>query len=226
MDIIIQQFHKKITSELEKQIEKIFIEGNSDITEVINTLKDCLDELGSNIIKNFLEECDQRIKESTERKKNWVVQQTGMKKTLITVFGEVKYFRVYYKSKGDKGFTYLLDDIVGIERYQRMDNGLTAKIIELASDHSYQKSADLAVKNLKISRETVKKQDKKAGRDRQSRIRRKKDKKKKVKRLYVEADEDHIALQHGNKKTISRLIYVHEGLERVNKTRNKLKNVK
>ena len=53
MDIIIQQFHKKVTSELEKQVEKIFIEGDSDITEVINTLKDCLDELGSNIIKNF-----------------------------------------------------------------------------------------------------------------------------------------------------------------------------
>ena len=163
MDIIIQQFHKKVTSELEKQVEKIFIEGDSDITEVINILKDCLDELDSNIIKNFLEECDQRIKESTERKKNWVVQQTGMKKTLITVFGEVKYFRVYYKSKGDKGFTYLLDDIVGIERYQRMDNGLTAKIIELASDHSYQKSADLAVKNLKISRETVKNKIRKLG---------------------------------------------------------------
>ena len=69
MDIIIQQFHKKVTSELEKQVEKIFIEGDSDITEVINILKDCLDELDSNIIKNFLEECDQRIKESTERKK-------------------------------------------------------------------------------------------------------------------------------------------------------------
>jgi len=86
-----------------------------------------------------------------------------MKKTLIKVFGEVKYFRVYYKSKGDKRFTYLLDDIVGIKRYQRMDNGLTAKIIELASDHSYQKSADLAVKNLKISRETVKNKIRKLG---------------------------------------------------------------
>ncbi|MCF8008304.1 MAG: ISLre2 family transposase [Halanaerobiales bacterium] len=226
MDIIIQQFYEKVTSELERHVEKIFIEGDGDITEVINTVKENLDELGCNIIKEFLEECDQKIKKSTERKKNWVVQQKDMKKTLITIFGEVKYLRVYYKSKGDKGFTYLLDDIVGIERYQRMDNGLTSKIIELASDHSYQKSADLAVKGVKISRETVKNKIRKLGKIDNRELEEERKEKKKVKRLYVEADEDHIALQHGAKRTISRLIYVHEGLERVNKTRNKLKNVK
>jgi len=116
MDTIIQHFYEKITSELEKEVENIFIEGKVDITQVINTVKDNLDELGCSIVKEFLERCDTKIKESKERKKHWVVQQKGMKKTLITVFGEVKYFRVYYKSKGDKGFTYLLDDIVGIER--------------------------------------------------------------------------------------------------------------
>ena len=226
MDIIIQQFYEKVTSELEKQVEKIFIEGDGDITEVINTVQDNLDELGCNIIKEFLEECDQKIKESTERKKHWVVQQKDMEKTLITVFGEVKYFRVYYKSKVDKRFTYLLDDIVGIKRYQRMDNGLTSKIIELASDHSYQKSADLAVKGVKISRETVKNKIRKLGEIDNRELEEERKEKKKVKRLYVEADEDHIALQHDGKSTISRLIYVHEGLERVNKTRNKLKNVK
>src|SRR6056297_2062859 len=226
MDTIIQHFYEKITSELEKEVENIFIEGKVDITQVINTVKDNLDELGCSIVKEFLERCDTKIKESKERKKHWVVQQKGMKKTLITVFGEVKYFRVYYKSKGDKGFTYLLDDIVGIERYQRIDNGLTSKIIELASDHSYQKSADLAVKRVKISRETVKNKIRKLGEIDNRELEEKKDKKKKVKRLYVEADEDHIALQHGSKKTISRLIYVHEGLEKINKTRNKLKNVK
>ena len=46
MDIIVQQFYKKVTSELEKQVEKIFIEGNSNITEVINPVQDNLDELG------------------------------------------------------------------------------------------------------------------------------------------------------------------------------------
>ena len=226
MDTIIQHFYEKITSELEKEVKNIFINGNGDISQVINNLEDSLNELGCNIIKDFIEKCDLEIKQSKERKKQWVVQQRDMKKTLITTFGEVKYSRVYYKSKANKGFTYLVDDILGIERYQRIDDGLSAKIVELSSDHSYQKSADLAVKNVKLSRQTVKNKIRDLGEIDNRKLEDIPDEKRKVKRLYVEADEDHIALQKDGKSTISRLIYVHEGLEKVNKTRNKLKNVK
>lgn len=41
--------------------------------------------------------------------------------------------------------------------------------------------------------------------------------------LYIEADEDHVALQDG-KKEMPRLVYIHEGRETKN-GRNKLKNV-
>jgi len=226
MNNIIQHFHEKITSELEKEIENIFLNGKGDITEIISLVKDNLDELGCKILKEVLEDLDKMIKESGERKKNWVVQQSEMKKTLITIFGEFQYFRVYYKSKGGKGFTYLVDDIVGIERYQRIDNGLTAKIVALASNYSYYKSAEIAVPRVKLSRQTVKNKIRQVGEIDNSILDEEVKEKRKVKHLYVEADEDHIALQSGKKKTITRLVYVHEGVEKVNKTRNKLKNPK
>ena len=226
MDTIIQHFYEKITSELEKKVKNIFLEGKGDISQVINTVEDNLDELGCEIIKDFIEKCDYEIKHSKERKKHWVVQQKEMKKTLITTFGEVKYFRVYYKSKSNKGFTYLVDDILSIDRYQRIDNGLASKMVEFASEYSYQKSANLAVKSVPLSRQTVKNKIRELGEIDNRELEEISDKKRKVKRLYVEADEDHISLQNDGKKTISRLIYVHEGLEKVNKTRNKLKNVK
>lgn len=65
------------------------------------------------------------------------MQGKDAEKTLLTEFGEVKYKRTYYKSKGSKGFTYLVDDYFRIERYQRIDKGLEAKIVELSKDHSY-----------------------------------------------------------------------------------------
>jgi len=226
MNNIIQHFHEKITSELGKEVENIFLNGEGDITKIINLVKENLDELGCKILKAVLEDLDQMIKESAERKKNWVVQQSEMKKTLITVFGEVQYFRVYYKSKGDQGFTYLVDDIVGIERYQRLDEGLTAKMVALTSDFSYQKSVELAVSGVKLSRQTAKNKIRQVGEIDNSELDEEVEEKRKVKRLYVEADEDHIALQHGKKKTITRLVYVHEGVEKVSKTRNKLKSPK
>ena len=97
MNNIIQHFHEKITFELGKEVENIFLNGEGDITKIINLVKENLDELGCKILKAVLEDLDKMIKESAERKKNWVVQQSEMKKTLITVFGEVQYFRVYNK---------------------------------------------------------------------------------------------------------------------------------
>ena len=189
MDTIIQHFYEKITSELEKKVKNIFTEGKGDISQVIKTVEDNLDELGCEIIKDFLEKCDYEIKHSKERKKYWVVQQKDMKKTLITTFGEVKYFRVYYKSKSNKGFTYLVDDILGIDRYQRIDNGLASKMVEFASEYSYQKSADLAVKSVPLSRQTVKNKIRELGEIDNRELEETSDKKRKVKRLYVEADE-------------------------------------
>jgi len=69
MNNIIQHFHEKITSELEKEIENIFLNGKGDITEIISLVKDNLDELGCKILKEVLEDLDKMIKESGERKK-------------------------------------------------------------------------------------------------------------------------------------------------------------
>ncbi len=222
MNTIIQHFGEKIMSELEKVLEEIILRGNGDISEVVATLDDIFSEYGCKIIKYILEESDQIIRESSERKSKWNIQQREMKKTFITEFGEIKYYRTYYKSKGKEGHTYLVDDCFGIERYQRIDNNLSSKMINYSEDHSYQKSSNLASKKVKLSRQTVKNKIRKLGEVDNRDIKDIKEKKK-VKRLYVEADEDHISLQNG-KSTIAKLVYIHEGIEKKG-GRNKLKDV-
>lgn len=223
METIIQHFAEKVTSDVEKELEKIFVENNSDISQLIEVVDGNLNKLGAQIIKYILEQSDKIIKESPERLKQWVVQSKDMGKTLITEFGEVKYKRTYYKSKGDEGYTYLVDDKFGIERYQRIDTGLSAKLIELAKEYSYQKSADLATHGVELSRQTVKNKIRELG-EIDNRELDEPGEKKQIKKLYVEADEDHIALQNG-KNTISKLVYVHEGVQKGTSGRNKLKNV-
>jgi len=221
MNIIIQQFGEKIITELEKVLDGVFSEGKGDISEVIETLDKVFSEYGCKIVKHILEESDGMIREAAGRKKNWVIKQRDMEKGFITEFGEVRYKRTYYESKGDKGYTYLVDDHFGIDRYQRIDDNLTAKMIEYSKDHSYQRSADLAVKKVNLTRQTVKNKIRKLG-EVDNRNLDKAGEKKEVKRLYVEADEDHIALQSGN-NTIAKLVYIHEGVEKEG-SRNKLKN--
>ncbi len=221
MNTIIQHFGEKIITELEKVLDEMFIERNGDISEVIETLDNIFSEYGCKIIKHILEESDDIIRDSVERKKSWLIKQREMDKTFITKFGEVKYNRTYYDSKGDKGYTYLVDDCFGIERYQRMDDNLSSELIKNSKDHSYQESANLAVKKVDLSRQTVKNKIRKLG-EIDNRNLKEAGEKKTIKRLYVEADEDHISLQNG-KNTIAKLVYVHEGVKKKG-NRNKLKN--
>jgi len=222
MNNIIQHFEEKITCELEKELKNLFIEENRDISDVITLVNKNLNELGRNIIKYLLEKSNEVIKDSPERLKSWVVKQNDMDKTLITKFGSVEFQRTYFGSKEDKGYTYLVDDVFGIKRYQRIDDGLASKMVELSRDHSYQKSADLAVEEVDLSRQTVKNKIRELG-EIDNRELDNPEEKKEIKRLYVEADEDHISLQDGT-NTIAKLVYVHEGTKKKG-SRAKLKNV-
>lgn len=214
METIITENREEFTENLNFLLEKVADRDIEDISNIIAKLSEILNEFARNFLKDLLEETDEEIRNSDERKNLWTIKQSQMGKTLITKFGEVKFERTYFESKGDRGYTYLVDDIYNIERYQRIDKGLTADLIELSKEYSYQKSADLAVDNVKLSRQTVKNKIRKLGEVDNNEIKNKIDDKKKLKRIYVEADEDHIALQNG-KNTIVKLVYVHEGKREV-----------
>ncbi|MBO8132237.1 MAG: ISLre2 family transposase, partial [Candidatus Marinimicrobia bacterium] len=220
MENIIQQFAENIIPELEVTLEEIYLKNDGGLSKLTRVIKKHIDNLGQAIMKYTLEELDQAIKESQERKKRWVVQRSSDEKTIITEFGEVKYTRTYYKSKIDGSYAYLVDKYMGMEPHQRIDKNLESKLIDLASNYSYAKSAKLAVKEVQLSRQTVMNKSRKLER---IKYKKQSEEKKEVAILYVEADEDHISLQDG-KKTISKLVYVHEGYEQ-GQGRNKLKNV-
>lgn len=212
MNNIITDLQKDFSKGLGKILNQVMTDSASDISEVIISCEELFNSLGIEFIKKMLEETDKEIRQSVDRKKKWVIKQNQMDKSLITKFGMVNYQRTYFESKTDEGYTYLVDDFFDIERYQRMDEGLTADIIRLSRDYSYQKSVNLAVESVNLSRQTVKNKIRKLGEIDSSSHKRTPVKKKRVKRLYVEADEDHIALQNGT-NTIVKLVYVHEGKE-------------
>ncbi|SFL40488.1 UPF0236 family transposase-like protein, partial [Candidatus Frackibacter sp. WG13] len=221
MDTIIQDFSENVSGKLEEFLKEIILRSDKDISELVEILKEELDKLGIKLCKWVIETADEVIKESSKRKKEWVVEQNDNPKTLMTKFGEVKYERTYYKSKGDKGYSHLVDDKLGISPHQRMDSSLEAKLVDLAAKTSYAKSGKEAVDNLKISDQTVMNKIRKLKRI-ENDILNEVEEKREVKCLYIEADEDHVSLQNGN-KSVPKLVYVHEGIEELG-DRNKLKN--
>ncbi|MCG8640824.1 MAG: UPF0236 family protein [Desulfobacterales bacterium] len=194
MNTIIHQFTEKVMADLEKELIKVLQENDGNISEIVLTLKKRLDKLGRDLCSYAIEELDDILRNDQIRKEDWYIERRDDAKTLLTIFGEVKYKRTYYKSKKGKGYKYLVDERLGINPHQKMDSSLKAAVIDLAIENSYKISGRRLLEDIEISDQTV-----------MNNIRRlevidnsymnKPQCKKQVKVLYVEADEDHVALQ-------------------------------
>lgn len=213
MKSIIQDFLKNVT---ENNGEKISLH-----TLGVNIKKET-NNLGLNILKYLIEKLDKDIRESSDRKRGWYIERYD-KRSIFTPLGKVTFTRTYYANKHQKKkYAYLLDQTLEINKYARMDVSIEAKLLEFANDLSFEKAGKLANENMQFSKQTVKNKLDKFGEWEDKKPKELK-KKKKIKYLYIDADEDHISLQTGKNK-INKLIYVYEGKVRENKNRNYLLN--
>ena len=229
----IQQFLDFGTGKIEKGIRS-FIEEKKDLADLVIGLKEELFELGRNILQEVLEDMDQHLRESGVRKKKWEIvrkDETG----LLTSFGPITYERTYFKPKKGGKRQYLVDKIVGIRPHDRVSADVVINVLEEASDSSYRKGGEKAAYMDKISKQAVmnKVHDLEIVQPPVD-----VEKKRELKVLFIEADEDHVAHQgkkpknkDGEKSSnilMPKLVYVHEGIdfEKSTKKRRVLKNLR
>ncbi len=223
MDIIIQQIAEKISKSINTNFLELLKDG-TEISDFIININSTLDEIGVTITQEVLETLDLLIKDDKNRKKIWEVKSKAAPKTLNTIFGQVKYKRTYYKNKKNGEYKYLSDEKVGIRPGDKMDIGLKSRLIEEAVDSPYRKSGKKATENIELTGQTVMNSIRELGAVENSKAEIK-EKGREVTTLYIEADEDHVALQNG-KCAEPKLVYVHEGRKKVGKNRHKLQNVR
>jgi len=183
------------------------ISGKMDFMEFQGRLAEKLQEVGREITKQVLESLDRQLREERKKRIGWQVCRTGDSKEILTQFGLVRYERTYYWHKKNKQYKYLVDEAAGYTPHQRVDTQVKAKLVAGAANVSYRKSAEQTGVSCQtsISGQTVLKALREIGLSPTT-----KQKRKKVETLYIEADEDHVASQHGRRME-ARLVYIHEG---------------
>lgn len=210
----IQHFNEFGVRKIEKKV-KTFVREGKDLADLVLGIKEDLFELGRNILVEILEEMDEHLRKSGLRKNNWEIvrkDETG----ILTTFGTIRYNRTYFKPKAGGKRKYLVDELVGLKPHDRVSADVVINVVEEAIDSSYRKGGEVAgyldeiskqavmnkIHNLKIIEPELKV-----------------DKKRDVKILYVEADEDHVSLQrqgdekdNQSKTAMPKLVYVHEGM--------------
>ena len=218
----IQHFLKYGTKKIENNIKNLTANSES-FGEFVLNLEEVLHELGRTICEEVLEGIDKEIKNDEGRKKSWEVKRKDEIGTITTIFGKIEYDRTYYKSKENGKHRHLVDEFVGIGQHERLSEDVIIRSLEEVTDSSYKKTGKSVILTEELSKQTIMNMVKDV-----EKIKYKSNplaEKKQVNKLYIEADEDHVPLQSGG-IAMPRLVYVHEGIEKVGKTRNKLKNTR
>lgn len=213
----IQQFQ----AEGVKKLEKVFNSYASDMTKVAEMVQGVTDSvigLGLSMIAEEWEFYDTLLHDRKELRPGWrVVRRDEVSK--LTSLGEVTYKKTYFHNPQTGERCYLLDRLMGLGSGERMTEDAVARIYEEAADSSYRKGGmNASISGVAVSKETVmeklhclqfpKAEDTKE--------------KRQVKVLYIDADEDHVALQYLEKKGdtksalkhtfMPKLVYVYEGI--------------
>lgn len=220
---IIQEAQEIIIKAYESNLQ-MALTSKISLSGFTKNLETELHRAGTLMVGEALETLDRAVKESKERKKHWHVERKNDKNTIATIMGPVSYERTYYINKETGEYAYLSDELVGIDKHQRKDTNVGALLVGKATNSSYQQAAEESAYCGINSKTTVMNEIRKLSTIPNNAATIKKAKQE-VPILYIEADEDHVALQKG-KTDIVKIIYVHEGKQPVSKGRNKLLNVR
>lgn len=221
---------ENVIPKLEK-IRKEFLQSPECWESFIGQIHDVVLEFGRDFVSDTLDLCNVMLEDSIKRREHWQIKDR-CQKSVLTSLGMVSFQHTRFIHKGTPKSTYLLDQILGLPPHARLSKDAKARILKEVVQSSYQKAGTCLPET--VSKETVMRivhslplsKLPETGPE----------EKRSVETLYVEADEDHIALQfhekkgdvkrwkgHGDNGPIVKLVYVHEGIEARGK-RKQLKN--
>ena len=204
---------EKLKSEIEKFFENEKV--SLDSAEVYFTQR--IGETVRGLLTACYEQKDAELlaDKAARKKAGLVVERRGDVRQVVTQLGVVSYHRTYYVSHSG-GYCYPIDQVVGLESYQRVSSGVGLGLVESAREMSYAKASRL-VTGGQVSKQTVMQKIREAQPAVEPVLR------QKVSVLHVDADEDHVKLQTGDSRIVP-LVSVYEGIER-NGKRGVCKNV-
>ena len=187
--------------------EKAFAPGTevdfgARMEQVASASNDMLKEL----VALMLQQADDAIAADPQRLEHFRVIRKDERK-LLTCFGEVKFNRRYFQHKQTGERSYLLDMVMGIQAHAKVNGDVRQRAVSAAEQHSFRQSAEIASVE-PLSKMSVCNYISELNNFPQLEA---EGERRRIDNLYVEADEDHVALQDG-RVAQKRLVTIHEGI--------------
>lgn len=189
---------------------------------VLGDCKEASIQVMGELIRNMNEGF--RKDKQTRKDLGLVIKEKDRSRSLLTALGQIDFSRDYFYDKGNSRYTCVLDQMLGIAKYERVSAAVSAALVTEAAKTSYARASDI-VTNGAVSRQSVHDQILKVDVPEV----RPRTEKRTVKELHVYADEDHAHMQKPGKKKGKQskmipLVTVTEGMYEQSKGRNRTIN--
>lgn len=192
--------------------EEKFLKDPKDFYTLETSVKSSTESFSAGFLSCVLSEMDARLCKDTWRKLKYTIARHD-KRTLITSVGDVVFDSTYFASREKNGgYHYLVEEMLGLDAHERFSEAAESAMLMEAMKTSYEEAAKVIPSKSKIAKTTVMNKVHGIADQIPFEI---PEKKKQCEYLFIEADEDHVAEQHGrwikeNTGFISRLAYVYE----------------
>ena len=84
-------------------------------------MQELFNDLSSDLIKEFIEAVDLEFKNSEKIKERFYINKSNVKRSIVTIFGEITFHRTLYQDKYTNEYYNYIDDVPGLEAYKTYD---------------------------------------------------------------------------------------------------------
>ena len=131
-EMIFNQFSDNLKRELDKNINRNNIFNYIDL---LANLDQSLCEIARSSLTTIFNAIDLSYRNSTERKSKYHVK-AFLPRTILTVFGEITFYRTFYTDKNNNGSYCFIDRYLGLKKHDYFDPYIKATILEYAANNS------------------------------------------------------------------------------------------
>lgn len=205
------------------EAEEKFLDNPKDFYSLEKAVKSTTEAFSAGFLGEVLSSVNKQIYNCAWRNGRYKVQRNDTR-TIITSVGDVTFDSTYYKRlTGEGGYVSLLEEVIGLEKHERFSEEAEVLLLTEALKTSYQEATRVLPSKQRITKTTVMNKVHMLAEETAYKA---PEEAAKVDYLFIEADEDHIAEQHGsssedNKSFISKLVYVYECKQGVEGSKDK-----
>ena len=130
-NFLIKQIISNLKNKLSELLNKFIMNTTKNrYVNIFLEFQNLMNEISITFLSNYFESIDKVFKNSSKRKDKYYINKSNVKRTIVTIFGTITFYRTLYQNKLTGEYYFYVDDILGLEAYKNYDPIIRAILVQ------------------------------------------------------------------------------------------------